>query len=188
MLMTLARNWWALVLRGVCAVLFGVAAFAWPGLTLVVLIFVYGAYALIDGLFAVVAAVVARQPGRFPWGLLLAGLAAIAVGVLTIALPGLTALALLYLIAAWAIMRGVFEVIAAVHLRKEIDHEWLLALSGVLAILLGLFLVISPKSGALALLWAIAAIAIVVGLLEIALGFRLKGLRDRVAQRMTRVR
>jgi len=82
----------------------------------------------------------------------------------------------------------VFEVIAAVHLRKEIDHEWLLALSGVLAILLGLFLVISPKSGALALLWAIGAIAIVVGLLEIALGFRLKGLRDRVAQRMTRVR
>src|SRR5215813_9243816 len=143
--MTLARNWWALVLRGVCAVLFGVAAFAWPGLTLVVLIFVYGAYALIDGLFAVIAAV-----------------AAIAVGVLTIALPGLTALALLYLIAAWAIMRGVFEVVAAVHLRKEIDHEWLLALSGVLAILLGLFLVISPKSGALALLWAIAAIAIVV--------------------------
>lgn len=188
MLMTLARNWWALVLRGVCAVLFGVAAFAWPGLTLAVLIFVYGAYALFDGVFAVIAAVTARQPGRFPWGLLLAGLAAVVVGVLTIALPGLTALALLYLIAAWAIMRGVFEVIAAVHLRKEIDHEWLLAASGVLAIVLGLFLVISPGTGALALLWAIGAMAIVVGLLEIALGFRLKGLRDRVAQRMTRAR
>jgi uncharacterized membrane protein HdeD (DUF308 family) len=188
MLMTLARNWWALVLRGVCAVLFGVAAFAWPGLTLAVLIFVYGAYALVDGIFAVVAAVVARQPGRFPWGLLLAGLAAIVVGVLTVALPGLTALALLYLIAAWAIMRGVFEVVAAFHLRKEIDHEWLLVASGVLSILLGVFLVVSPGAGVIALLWAIGGMAIVVGLLMIGLGFRLKGLRDRVAQRMTRVR
>lgn len=188
MLMTLARNWWALVLRGVCAVLFGVAAFAWPGLTLAVLIFVYGAYALIDGIFAVIAAVVARQPGRFPWGLLLAGLAAIVVGALTVALPGLTALALLYLIAAWAIMRGVFEVVAALHLRKEIDHEWLLVASGVLSILLGVFLVVSPGAGVIALLWAIGGMAIVVGLLMIGLGFRLKGLRDRVAQRMTRLR
>jgi uncharacterized membrane protein HdeD (DUF308 family) len=188
MLMTLARNWWALVLRGVCAVLFGVAAFAWPGLTLAVLITVYGAYALIDGVFAVIAAITARQPGRFPWGLLLAGLAAIGIGVLTFAMPGLTAIALLYLIAAWAIMRGVFEVIAAIHLRREIDHEWLLAGSGALSILLGLFLVISPGAGALALLWAIGAMAIVVGVLMIALGFRLKGMRDRVAQRVSRVR
>jgi uncharacterized membrane protein HdeD (DUF308 family) len=188
MLMTLARNWWALVLRGVCAVLFGVAAFAWPGLTLAVLVIMYGVYALVDGVLAVIAAVAARQPGRFPWGLLLAGLAAIGVGVLTIALPGLTALALLYLIAAWAIMRGVFEVIAAIHLRKEIDHEWLLVASGVLSILLGLFLVISPGAGALALLWAIGAMAIVVGFLMIGLGFRLKGMRDRVAHRMTRTR
>jgi len=188
MLMTLARNWWAIVLRGICAVLFGVAAFAWPGLTLAVLIFVYGAYAFVDGIFAVIAAVAARQPGRFPWGLLLAGLAAIGVGVLTIALPGLTALALLYLIAAWAIMRGIFEVIAAIHLRKEIDHEWLLAASGALSILLGIFLVVSPGAGALALLWAIGGMAIVVGLLMIGLGFRLKGMRDRVAQRVSRVR
>ena len=112
MLMTLARNWWAIVLRGVCAVLFGLAAFAWPGLTLAVLVIMYGAYALVDGIFAVIAAIAARQPGRFPWGVLLAGLAAIGVGVLTFAMPGLTALALLYLIAAWAILRGVFEVIA----------------------------------------------------------------------------
>jgi uncharacterized membrane protein HdeD (DUF308 family) len=188
MLMTLARNWWALVLRGVCAVLFGLAAFAWPGLTLAVLVLIYGTYALVDGILAVIAAVVARQPGRFPWGLLLAGLAAIGVGVLTIALPGLTALALLYLIAAWAIMRGVFEVIAAIHLRREIEHEWLLVASGVLSILLGLFLVISPGAGALALIWAIGAMALVVGLLMIGLGLRLKGLRDSTANRTSRVR
>ena len=182
MLMTLARNWWAIVLRGVCAVLFGLAAFAWPGLTLAVLVIMYGAYALVDGIFAVIAAIAARQPGRFPWGVLLAGLAAIGVGVLTFAMPGLTALALLYLIAAWAILRGVFEVIAAVHLRREIDHEWLLAASGVLSIVLGVFLVIAPGAGAIALLWAIGGMAIVVGVIMIALGFRLKGLRDRVAR------
>lgn len=182
MLMTLARNWWAIVLRGVCAVLFGVAAFAWPGLTLAVLVIMYGAYALVDGILAVIAAIAARQPGRFPWGLLLAGLAAVGVGVLTFAMPGLTALALLYLIAVWAILRGVFEVIAAVHLRREIDHEWLLAASGVLSILLGLFLIVSPGAGAIALLWAIGGMAIVVGVIMIGLGFRLKGMRDRVAK------
>jgi uncharacterized membrane protein HdeD (DUF308 family) len=185
MLMTLARNWWAIVLRGVCAVLFGVAAFAWPGLTLAVLVIMYGAYALVDGVLAVLAAIAARQPGRFPWGLLLAGLAAIGVGVLTFAMPGLTTLALLYLIALWAILRGVFEVIAAVQLRREIDHEWLLAASGVLSILLGLFLIVSPGAGAIALLWAIGGMAIVVGVIMIGLGFRLRGLRDRVARRLT---
>ncbi|HKZ05921.1 MAG TPA: HdeD family acid-resistance protein [Methylomirabilota bacterium] len=184
MLMTLARNWWAIVLRGVCAVLFGVAAFAWPGLTLAVLVIMYGAYALVDGVLAVIAAIAARQPGRFPWGVLLAGLAAIGVGALTFAMPGLTALALLYLIAAWAIFRGVFEVIAAVQLRREIDHEWLLAASGVLSILLGLFLIVSPGAGALALLWAIGGMAIVVGVIMIGLGFRLRGLRDRAAPRL----
>jgi uncharacterized membrane protein HdeD (DUF308 family) len=186
MLMTLARNWWAIVLRGVCAVLFGVAAFAWPGLTLAVLVIMYGAYALVDGVLAVIAVMTARQPGGFPWGMLLAGLAAIGVGVLTFAMPGLTALALLYLIAVWAILRGVFEVIAAVHLRREIDHEWLLAASGVLSILLGLFLVVSPGAGAIALLWAIGGMAIVVGLIMIGLGFRLRGMRSRVAQRLSR--
>ena len=185
MLMTLARNWWAIVLRGVCAVLFGVAAFAWPGLTLAVLVIMYGAYALVDGVLAVLAAIAARQPGRFPWGLLLAGLAAIGVGVLTFAMPGLTALALLYLIALWAILRGTFEVIAAVQLRREIDHEWLLAASGVLSILLGLFLIVSPGAGAIALLWAIGGMAIVVGVIMIGLGFRLRGLGDRVARRLT---
>src|SRR4029434_11180304 len=114
--------------------------FAWPGLTLAVLIFVYGAYAFVDGIFAVIAAVAAPQPGRLPWVLRLSALAPIGVGVLTIALPGLTALALLYLIAAWAIMRGVFEVVAAIHLRQEIDHEWLLARSGAASVRPGIVL------------------------------------------------
>ena len=158
MLRTLAQNWWAIVLRGVCAVLFGVGAFAWPGITLAVLVLLYGAYALVEGVLAVAWALVGRQAGPFPWGVLLAGLAGVAVGVVTFLYPGLTGLALLYLIAAWAIVRGVFEIIAAFHLRKEIDNEWLLGLSGLLSLALGVVLMAAPGAGALAVLWWIGAI------------------------------
>ena len=184
MLRTLAQNWWAIVLRGVCAVLFGVGAFAWPGITLAVLVLLYGAYALVEGVLAVAWALVGRQAGPFPWGVLLAGLAGVVVGVVTFLYPGLTGLALLYLIAAWAIIRGIFEIIAAFHLRKEIENEWLLALSGLLSLALGVVLVVAPGAGALAVLWWIAAFAIVFGVLTIMLGFRLKGLKDRLAPRM----
>ena len=183
MLATLARNWWAVVLRGVCAVLFGLAAFAWPGITLAVLILLYGAYALADGVFAVIWSFMARGRDSFPWGVFLAGLAAIVAGLFAFLWPGLTALALLYLIAAWAIVRGIFEIIAAVHLRKEIEHEWLLGLAGLASIVLGVLLLAWPGVGVLAVLWWIAAFAIVFGVLTIALGFRLRGMRDRVARR-----
>ncbi len=181
MMRTLARNWWVVVLRGVAAILFGLAAFAWPGITLAVLILLYGAYALADGVLAVVAAVASRQPGDFPWGMLLAGLAAIAAGVLTFLWPGLTALVLVYVIAGWAIVRGVFEIVAAVALRKEIDNEWLLAASGALSILLGIFLLTAPGAGAIALLWVIGAFSIAAGILMVALGFRLKAASERLA-------
>jgi uncharacterized membrane protein HdeD (DUF308 family) len=184
MLRTLAQNWWAIVLRGVCAVLFGVGAFAWPGITLAVLVLLYGAYALVEGVLAVAWALVGRQAGPFPWGVLLAGLAGVVVGVVTFLYPGLTGLALLYLIAAWAIIRGIFEIIAAFHLRKEIENEWLLALSGLLSLALGVVLVVAPGAGALAVLWWIGAFAIVFGVLTIMLGFRLKGLKDGLAPRM----
>jgi uncharacterized membrane protein HdeD (DUF308 family) len=183
MLLTLARNWWAVVLRGVCAVLFGVGAFAWPGLTLAVLVLMYGAYALVDGVLAVVWAITRRQQGAFPWSLFLSGLAGIAVGVITFGLPGLTALLLLYLIAGWAIVRGLFEVVAAIALRREIEHEWLLAASGALSIFFGIFLVAAPGAGALAVLWAIGAFAVVIGLLMVALGFRLRAMKDRPVTR-----
>jgi uncharacterized membrane protein HdeD (DUF308 family) len=183
MLRTLAQNWWAIVLRGVCAVLFGVGAFVWPGITLAVLILLYGAYALIEGVLAVAWALVGRRAGPFPWGVFLAGLAGVAVGVVTFFYPGLTALALLYLIAAWAIVRGVFEIIAAIHLRKELENEWLLGLSGLLSVVLGVFLVMAPGAGALAVLWWIGAFSIVFGVLTIFLGFRLKSVNDRLAPR-----
>jgi uncharacterized membrane protein HdeD (DUF308 family) len=177
MLQALAQNWWAIVLRGVCAVLFGLAAFIWPGLTLTILVLLYGAYALVDGVLAVIWSLAGRHPGAFPWGVLLAGVAGIFFGVITFLWPGLTALALLYLIAAWAIVRGVFEIVAAVHLRREIEGEWMLALSGVLSVLLGVVLILAPGAGALAVIWWIGAAAIVFGVLTILLGLRLKRLR-----------
>ncbi len=186
MLATLAQNWWAVVLRGVSAVVFGVFAFIWPGLTLAALVLLYGAYALVEGVFAVAAAVANRRSGAFPWGILLAGLAGIAVGVMTFIWPGLTTLVLLYFIAAWAIVRGIFEIVAAVQLRKEIENEWLLGLSGLLSILLGLFLVMAPGAGILAVLWWVGATAIVFGILTIILGFRLRKVKDQLP--MTRPR
>jgi uncharacterized membrane protein HdeD (DUF308 family) len=183
MLETLARNWWAIVLRGVFAVLFGLGAFLWPGITLVVLVALYGAYLFADGILAVAWALMGRRAGAFPWGVFLAGLASIIAGVLTFLMPGLTALVLLYLIAAWAIVRGIFEIVAAFHLRRELTNEWLLALNGVLSVLFGILLIAAPGAGALTVLWIIGTFAIIVGVVMIMLGFRLKGLQGTAARR-----
>jgi uncharacterized membrane protein HdeD (DUF308 family) len=184
-LTAVAQNWWAIVLRGVFGVIFGIGAFIWPDITLAALVLLYGAYALVEGLLAVAAAVMGPRPGGFLWGMLLAGVVSVVAGVLTFLWPGLTALALLYFIAVWAIVRGVFEIVAAVQLRKEIENEWLLGLSGLLTIVLGLFLMVAPGAGILAVLWWVGATAIVFGILMIILGFMIilasgsKGFKDR---------
>jgi len=185
MVIVLARNWWALVLRGLFAVLFGIMALAWPGITLGALVLLYGAYALADGVFAIAAVMAGRTGGRPWWSLLVEGLVGIAVGIMTFAWPGITALVLLYLIAAWAVVTGIFEIIAAIELREEIRGEWLLALSGILSILFGLALVIWPGAGAVALVWVIGAYAIAFGALLIALGFRLRSWSRRESIRAT---
>lgn len=170
-----AQHWWALALRGVSAVLFGLMAFAWPGITLAVLILLYGAYAFADGIFALIAGVRAGL-----WGLSLVGLLGLAVGIGTLLWPGITALALVYAIAVWSIARGVLEIIAAIHLRKEIEHEWLLGLAGLVSILFGLLLAAAPGAGALSLVWIIGGFAIAFGTILIALGLRLRGLPARM--------
>jgi uncharacterized membrane protein HdeD (DUF308 family) len=174
MVMVLARNWWALVLRGFFDVLFGITAFVWPGITLAVLVLLYGAFALVDGSFAIAAVLVGRTRGMPSWALLVEGLAGIAVGAITFFWPGITQLALLFLIAAWAVVTGVFEIVAAVRLRKEIRGEWLLALSGVLSVAVGVALVVNPGAGLLAISWMIGTYAIIFGVLFIVLGFRLR--------------
>jgi uncharacterized membrane protein HdeD (DUF308 family) len=172
----LGPRWGWIALRGVAAISFGVLAFLLPGLTLAVLVVLWGAYVLVDGVLALAAAFRLRDGGRRMWSLLAVGLLGIVVGVLTFVWPGITALALLLLIAAWAIATGVLEIVAAVRLRKEIDNEWLLVVSGIASVVFGVLLVIWPASGALALVWLIASFALLLGVLLIALAFRLRGL------------
>jgi uncharacterized membrane protein HdeD (DUF308 family) len=181
MLRTLVRNWWAIALRGVFAILFGLMAFAWPGLTLEVLVLVYGAYAFVDGVFAVVGSFTRRGEGRFPWAVLVVGLAGVAAGVVVLAFPGLAAAALVYFIAAWAIVRGIFEIVTAIHLRREISNEWLLVLAGLTSVVFGVLVMIWPAAGLLALLWLIGSYAIVLGVLAIALALRLRARAERGA-------
>jgi uncharacterized membrane protein HdeD (DUF308 family) len=174
MLAILARNWWALALRGLAAVAFGVMVFIWPGITLLTLILWFGAYALIDGIFAIIAAV--QAAGRQQrWGaMLVEGVIGIVVGGLAFLWPSITVLALLYLIATWSILTGIFEIAAAVRLRREIAGEWLLGLGGVASICFGLLLVVLPGAGALAILWIIGGYALTFGVLLLLLAFRLR--------------
>ena len=173
MVHALAKNWWLLLLRGIAAIIFGLLAFAWPGLTLVTLILLYGAYALVDGVLAIIAAITGGVPGS-RWWLAIVGLLGIVAGLVTFLTPGLTALVLLFFIAGWAIVTGVFEIIGAIKLRKEIDNEWLLILSGIISVLFGVGIMLAPGAGALALVWVIGAYSVVMGVIFVALAFRLK--------------
>ena len=179
MLEHLGRNWSWVVLRGVAAVLFGVLAFAWPGITLAALVIVWGAYALADGILSLVAAYRVRDQGKPFWSLVIVGLLGIAAGIVTFIWPGMTALLLLLFIAAWAVVMGIFQIVAAIRLRKEIRNEWLLGLSGVLSVLFGVIMFAQPGAGALAVILVIAAYAVVFGILLIWLGLRLKKRSER---------
>ncbi len=172
----LTRHWWMVALRGVLAILFGLATFPWPALSLAALVLLFGAYALVDGAFAVVLGIRAHGQRERWWALVLEGLIGMAVGGSTFIWPAITALTLLYLIAFWAIVTGAFEIGAAIRLRKLIEGEWLLGISGALSVLFGLLLVVMPGAGALAVLWLIGFYAIIFGVLLIGLGFRLRGL------------
>jgi uncharacterized membrane protein HdeD (DUF308 family) len=177
----LAGNWWALALRGLLAVLFGITAFVMPGLTLAALVLLYGAYALVDGVFAVVASLAGRTFGTPWWAMLIRGLLGIAIGIVTFVWPGITELALLYIIAAWAVVTGGFEIAAAIRLRKEIRGEWLLVLSGAISVLFGLALMVYPAAGALAIVWLLGSYAIIFGVLLLVLGLRLRSLSQSIA-------
>jgi uncharacterized membrane protein HdeD (DUF308 family) len=175
--LTMARNWWVLVVRGVLAILFGILAFVWPGLTVFALVVLFGAFVLVDGIFALVAAFRAHGRGR-RWGAFaLEGVAGIVLGILTFFWPDVTAIALLYLIAAWSVVTGIFEIAAAIRLRKVIRGEFFLGLAGVLSILFGILVVVFPGAGAVAVVWAIAVYAILFGILLVALGIRLRRFR-----------
>ena len=177
MLSLISRDWWVFALRGVAAILFGVLAFAWPGITLTVLVFLFGAYTFADGISLLIA--LARGEAgarRHAWAVGIIGVLGIVASIVTLVWPGITALSLLFLVAVWAITMGVFQVVAAIALRREIEGEFWMGLGGVMSVLFGIVLIVSPGTGLLALVWLLGAWAIVFGASSLGLAYRLHGI------------
>ena len=169
----LARNWWLILLRGICAIVFGLLTILWPGLSLFTLVILYGVFALFDGGLAIGAAIMGDTPAP-RWWLALVGVFGIAAGAVTLLWPGITGLVLLFFIAGWAIAAGVFEIVGAIRLRKEIQGEWWLIATGVVSVLFGALILMFPGAGALGLAFAIAWFAILYGALLVGLSLRLR--------------
>ncbi|HTT10288.1 MAG TPA: HdeD family acid-resistance protein [Burkholderiaceae bacterium] len=170
----LSRNWWLLLLRGIAAIAFGVLTWFQPGISLGALVLLFGAYSMADGILGVWAAIAGRKEHEDWWVLLLGGLLGVGIGILTFVAPGITALALLFYIAIWAIATGVLEIVAAIRLRKEIKGELFLILAGLASVAFGVVLIAQPGAGALALLWLVASYAVVFGVLLVILAFRVR--------------
>src|SRR6266851_1566605 len=173
---TLKRHWWVPVIRGIAAIIFGVIAFAYPGLTVATLVLFFGAWVLIDGIFRIVGAIGHRASDP-DWGWhLVIGIVGIIVGLLTFHAPQITALALIIYIAAWALMIGASEIVLAIKMRREIKGEWFLILMGLASIVFAILLLWNPVAGAAALIWIIAWYAVITGVLAIIFGLRLRSL------------
>jgi uncharacterized membrane protein HdeD (DUF308 family) len=169
-------HWWALAIRGAIAIIFGLAALLRPDIALEALILLFGAYALVDGVFAIVGVFGGTRGGTPRWLLLIEGIAGILAGIIAFVLPGLTAVVLLYLIAAWAVVTGIFEIASAIRLRQEIRGEWALIVGGALSVLFGVILaVIGPVAGLLSLIWLIGIYALVFGILMLITAFQVRG-------------
>ena len=172
----LRTNWWALVLRGVAAILLAIITFAVPGITLAILATIFGFYALIDGVLAIVSTIKAVQ-GHRRWGaFLLEGVLGILFGLYAILFPIAAAATFVTMIAVWAVVTGILEIAAAIRLRRHVQGEWLLILSGVLSILLGIVLFVAPVAGAVFFAYVLAGYGLIFGVLLITLGFRMRRL------------
>jgi uncharacterized membrane protein HdeD (DUF308 family) len=169
-------NWWALAIRGVAGILIGIAAFAWTGLTLLVLIALFAAYLLVDGVFALVAGIRGQS-----WLVALEGTLGIVAGIIAIWRPGLAAVVIVYLIAVWAILTGAAELGAAYLLRRIVANEWLLVLGGIVSIVFGVLLAINPAAGLVTITWLFGAYMLIFGALAFALALRLRGSRSTFA-------
>ena len=183
MLSLLARNWWLVEIRGVAAIAFGLLAFLWPGLTLLVLVTLFAAYMLIDGI-ALLVSLRRAEPATSGHRLAVAlmGILGVGVGIATIVWPTITALALLYLVAFWAITLGLVQVIAAIRLRRDISGELWFVVGGLLTVVFGVFILAFPGSGLLSLVWIVGAWAIVFGITNLVLAWRLRGLHQQIVR------
>ncbi len=174
LLRTLGRAWWLVLARGILAITFGLMAWAWPKLTLFVLVAFWGAYALIDGAVALIAGIRTRAENGPLWSVIVVGLLGICGGAAALLWPGMTALLMLMFIASWAIAIGAFQIVTAVRLRREIENEWMMGVSGALSILLGILLIMNPNAGWVTLVWLIGGFSIASGVLLVLLALRLK--------------
>lgn len=170
----LSRKWWALSVRGVIYVAFGLTALLWPDLTFAVFVFLFGVFALLDGAVSVFAAIGRGRAGT-QWGsLLLEGLIGVATGIVVLVWPGMSGLILLYVVGAWAVLTGVLEISAAIRLRREIEGEWILVVNGLLSIGLGALIYLWPAGGVMAIVWMLGLYAIVFGALLLLLSLVLR--------------
>lgn len=185
-MMLLTRNWWLVVLRGLLAILFGLTAFFWPGLTWLVLVLMFGVYALVDGAFAMLSGLVSSKYSPRWWVFLLEGLVSVAAGVVALVSPGLAGFALILVIAAWAILTGILEITAAIRLRREISNEWMLGFGGFVSLVFGFLVLFQPLTGGLVITLMIGAYALIFGILLVALGLRLRRLDVRTGSRRDR--
>jgi uncharacterized membrane protein HdeD (DUF308 family) len=176
MLTSLTRNWWTFLVRGVIAILLGAVAFIWPEQAKLALVLVFGAYALVDGIFSMTAGIAASPYFNRWWALALEGLAGIVIGLLTFFWPNITGLVLLYFIGAWAIVTGTFEIVAAIELRHVIAGEWAMILNGLLSVLFGMLLFVFPAAGAVSMMWLIGIYTMFFGSSLITLAFHLRNL------------
>jgi uncharacterized membrane protein HdeD (DUF308 family) len=174
----LARWWWTFILRGILAIAFGVLAFLAPGLGIAVLVGLFAAWALIDGVTGLLAGIRSRDRDRSWWLAVLEGLAGIVAAIIALVFPVLAAEVLVIIIGAWAIVTGAFEIVSAIRLREQIQGEFWLGLAGVASILFGVVLFLFPGAGALSLVWLIGGFAIAFGAFLVVLGWRLRGIHE----------
>ncbi len=176
MLDHVAKYWWAVLLRGIFAVIFGVLAFGWPGETLAALILLFGVWVLVDGVFAFVNAFSRWGERDDRWLLFLEGVLGVVIGIITFTAPAVTEIALLFYIIAWSLATGVLKIVGAIRLRHEIEGEFWLILSGIASIVFAFIVALFPAAGILGLVWAIGTYAIIFGAFQIALGLKLRHL------------
>jgi len=181
----LFRDWWHFAVRGVLTIVFGIVALIWPNVTSLALVLLFGAFVLTDGILTVATGVAARKYFERWWALLLEGLTGIVIAAITFIWPNITGLALMYFIAGWAILTGIFEIAAAIEFRNLIPGEWTTVLMGMLSIIFGILLFVSPSAGALGIVWAIGFYAIFFGIMEIVFAFRLRGLGRELEPKQT---
>ncbi len=181
MLEELSRNWWVLTVRGVFAILFGLVAWIWPQITVLALLLLFGAYALVDGAVLTGSAIRGGRGSARTW-LIGVGIVGILIGIMTLIWPAETGYVLLIIIASWAMILGALQIVTAVRLRKELPDEWFLIITGAISVIFGLLLFLWPAKSAIAVIWIIGLFALIFGVAMVTTSLRLRKLGRTLSQ------